>query len=299
MIGPERVFPATWRLTVAYDGTAFWGSQRQPGRRTVQGELEAALHEFSGLSQPATFAGRTDRGVHAVGQVVSFPDARPGLTEEVVRNALNARLADDLALVAVAREGPTFDARRDAVWREYRYSIWCGTPAPLWRQWVWQRHAALDLPSMVASCQRLVGCHDFAAFAGGGEGVPWSERRLKRRGTIRTIRLCSIRSVAPFWPAPADAAGAGYELRIIADGFLPHMVRTIAGAIVEIGAGKRTPDWIDDLNRVADRRQGPHTAPAHGLVLWRVGYGQDVPAPDPSGDGNERGRDANRRLDIG
>lgn len=298
MIGPERAFPASWRLTLAYDGTAFWGSQRQATRRTVQGELETALHEFSGLSLAATFAGRTDRGAHAVGQVVSYPDVRPDLTEEIIRNALNARLADDLAVVAVARERPGFDARRDAVWREYRYCIWCGAPAPLLRRTVWQRRTELDGPRMSAACERLVGRHDFAAFAGGGDGVPWSERRATRRGTVRTIRLCSIRTMTPGWPGPADAAGTCYEVRVIADGFLPQMVRTIAGALVAIGSARAEPAWIEELLRAADRRQGPPAAPAHGLVLWRVEYGGDVPAPGPSDDENA-GRDARRRFGNG
>jgi tRNA pseudouridine38-40 synthase len=281
--GPERA--SSWRLTVAYDGTAFWGSQRQPARRTVQGVLEAALRDFSGQEQPATFAGRTDRGVHAVGQVVSVPDLRPDLAEGVIRNALNARLPDDLAVISVARDGPAFDARRDATWREYRYRIWCGAPAPLIRHVTWQRRSPLDLPPMRAACERLLGRHDFAAFAGGGDGVPWSERRQTRRGTVRTVRRCSIRAAASLWPAPANAAGHAIELRIIADGFLPHMVRAIVGALVEVGSGNRSPDWIADLIRAADRRRGPRTAPPHGLVLWRVGYGHDEPAPDPDDDG--------------
>lgn len=287
MTDPERSFPATWRLTVAYDGTDFWGSQRQPARRTVQGELEVALHDFTGQCYPATFAGRTDRGAHAVGQVVSYPDVRPDLADETIRNALNARLPDDLAVIGAVREQPEFDARRDATWREYRYRIWCGTPQPLLRRVVWERRSVLDPARMNEAAARFVGQHDFAAFAGGGDGVPWSERRRTARGTVRTVRHCSIRDVAPPWPAPADAAGRCFELRVIADGFLPQMVRAIAGALVSVGAGSNEPAWIDDLVRVADRRSGPRTAPAQGLVLWRIGYGDDVPAPDPDDAGNE------------
>lgn len=299
MTVPERSFPATWRLTVAYDGTDFWGSQRQPARRTVQGELEAALHDFTGQRQAATFAGRTDRGAHAVGQVVSYPDVRPELADETVRNALNARLPDDLAVVDVSREAPGFDARRDATWREYRYRIWCGRPQPLLRRVVWERRTAPDLARMNAAAARLMGQHDFAAFAGGGDGVPWSERRMTARGTVRTIRHCSVRAVAPPWPAPADAAGRCFELRVVADGFLPQMVRTIAGALVHIGAGTSEPAWIDDLLRAADRRAGPQTAPAQGLALWRIGYGDDVPAPDPDDAGNEAPCGGRRRFGNG
>lgn len=298
MTDPERDFPAIWRLTVAYDGTDFWGSQRQSARRTVQGVLESALHDLTGLCHAATFAGRTDRGAHAAGQVVSYPDARPDLADETVRNALNARLPDDLAVLAVAREAVGFDARRDATWREYRYRIWCGSPQPLLRRVAWERRTALNVARMDEAAARLVGQHDFAAFAGGGDGVPWSERRLTRRRTVRTIRACSIRDVALPWPVPADAAGRCSELRVIADGFLPQMVRAIAGALVSIGAGAREPEWIADLLQAADRRHGPRTAPAQGLVLWRIGYGEDVPAPDPDDAGNEatcgvRRRDGN------
>lgn len=270
-----------WRLTVAYRGGAFWGSQRQPARRTVQGVLETALHDFGGVVHPATFAGRTDRGVHAAGQVVGFPDVRPDLAEAVVQAALNARLPDDLAVTSVMRERPGFDARRDAVWREYRYRVWCGPPAPLSREVAWERRARLEPALVQAACERLLGRHDFAAFAGGGDGVPWAERRRTRHGTIRTVRICSARVMAPTWPTPADAAGYAIEVRIVADGFLPHMVRTIVGALVEIGSGSRQPAWIDELLRVADRRLGPKTAPPCGLVLWRVGYDAEEPAPDP------------------
>ena len=266
-----------WQLTVAYDGRGFWGSQRQAARRTVQGELEGALTDLTGTEGEAVFAGRTDRGVHAVGQAVSYPVVGPALTATRLQRAVNARLPPDLAVVGVRRRPVGFHARYDAKWREYRYRIWCGSPQPLASHLAWQRARELDLPAMDAAAKALLGRHDFAAFAGGGEGVPWSSRRDRERGSVRRVLRCSVRAVSPWWGTAPDAAKACYEIRVAADGFLPRMVRAITGALVEIGRGARPVDWMTELLAAGDRRQGPPTAPAHGLVLWRVGYDEEKP----------------------
>ena len=274
-----------WQLTVAYDGRAFWGSQRQAGRRTVQGELESALAPLTGREGGTVFAGRTDRGVHAVGQVVSIPAARSALTEARFQRAVNARLPADLSVVGVRRRPVGFHARYDARWREYRYRIWCGAPQPLASHLVWQRARRLDLPAMDAAANALLGRHDFAAYAGGGEGVPWSSRRERVHGTTRTLLRCSVRAVRPWWGIAEAGSGAfgGCEVRVAADGFLPRMVRAIVGALVEVGRGVRPADWTRELLAAADRRLGPPTAPAHGLVLWRVGYDDAEPEYDAVG----------------
>lgn len=274
--------PAALQLTISYDGTSFWGSQRQAGRRTVQGELEQSLGGL-GFEQPATvFAGRTDRGVHAVGQVVRSEDGRPSWSEAKLARAINAVLPDDVAVGLVRRVSGGFHPRYDATWREYRYRIWCGGDQPLERHRVWSRRAPLDVEAMARAAQLLVGTHDLAAFTGGGEGVPWSDRSRAPRGTIRTILHCGLWSVDPWWGIVPNE-GSGIEVRIIADGFLPQLVRTIVGALVAIGMGQKPADWIARLIDVGDRRYGPATAPAHGLVLWRIGYGDDLPAPGPDG----------------
>ncbi|MGC4104966.1 MAG: tRNA pseudouridine(38-40) synthase TruA [Thermomicrobiales bacterium] len=270
--------PNRWKLTVAYDGGGFHGSQRQTGKRSVQEDLEHALGVLGGRAVAATFAGRTDSGVHAVGQVVSCDDLIPTMPDATIVRALNAHLADDLAVVAARRVAAGFHARYDATWREYRYRIWLGPRQPLARGIVWERRSGLDVHAMNAGAAQFLGTHDVASFAGGGEGVPWSERHDRPRGTVRTITHCSVRPVAPWWGLAAKA-GDAIEIRVVADGFLPRMVRTMVGALVEIGdrSRPRPPDWISQLLLERDRRKGPATAPPHGLVLWRVGYGDDVP----------------------
>jgi tRNA pseudouridine38-40 synthase len=264
------------KLVVAYDGRAFFGSQRQDGKRTVQGELERAIEQVFGFPVPAYLAGRTDQGVHAVGQVASLADDRPDLRDQTVQKALNAHLPDDLAVTAVERRPLGFHARYDALWREYRYRIWTGVRQPIAAGFVWQRSGPLDTDTISAAAAKLIGTHDVASFAGGGEGVPGSERQERARGTIRTILLCDVRQGYPWW-GNADPTGTLLELRIVADGFLPRMVRSVTGALIEIGRGARPETWIDDLMASRDRRLGPTTAPAHGLTLWRVGYDEDDP----------------------
>jgi tRNA pseudouridine38-40 synthase len=131
---------------------------------------------------------------------------------------------------------------------------------------------------MRRAAARLVGKHDLASFAGGGEGVPWSERHTRPRGAVRRVVHCDCRTVEPAvgWFGSADG-GQLFEVRVVADGFLPRMVRNIVGALVEVGRGARTDAWIDDLLTARDRRCGPKAAPPHGLILWRVGYGDDTP----------------------
>jgi len=283
-------------LTVAYHGHGFFGSQRQDGKRTVQGELEQAIAEVVGFSVPAYLAGRTDQGVHAAGQVVSLADYRPDLRDETVLKAINSHLPDDLAVTEVARRPLGFHARYDARWREYRYRIWTGVRQPLVADNVWQRSGLLDLNAMNAAAIQLMGTHDVASFAGGGEGVPGAERQTKARGTVRSIVLCRVVTVPPWWGA-SRGQGTLLELRIAADGFLPRMVRTITGTLIEIGRGARPVNWIDELLSAKDRRLGPKTAPAYGLTLWRVGYDDDEPvdlSETPSG-GPSESRQPRRR----
>jgi tRNA pseudouridine38-40 synthase len=131
---------------------------------------------------------------------------------------------------------------------------------------------------MDQAARMLIGKRDFAALAGSGEGVPWSARQGRPRGTVRTILRCSCREIRPWWGEPE---GSLIEIRVAADGFLPRMVRTIAALLVEVGEGDRLPRWLDEVVAARDRRQGGGTAPACGLTLWRVGYGDDEPGADP------------------
>jgi tRNA pseudouridine38-40 synthase len=271
---------AVLKLVVGYDGTGFLGSQRQARGRTIQQELEIALSRLGGKPVTTEFAGRTDRGVHAVGQVVRADDIRPELTEESIGRALNQVLPADLAVSAVSRVDPGFHPRYDATWREYRYRIWVGGKQPLAGRFSWTRRSGLDVDAMALAAASLEGTRDLAAFTGGGEGVPWSDRAKTRRGTVRNVLQCSAR-VAPPWWGVVPGSGEGIEVRMIADGFLPQVVRTVVGGLVAVGSGERSPEWFSELLHIADRRMGPVLAPAHGLIFWRVGYGNDVPDPDP------------------
>lgn len=264
-------------LTVSYDGSDFAGSQVQPGQRTVQAETERALARLFGADERTVFAGRTDRGVHAAGQVVGSSDRRPDWTTDALRSALNALLPEDVAVQSVARRPNGFHARYDARWREYRYRVWTGERQPLARRQVWHRPGRLDLAAMAEGANRVVGEHDFAALAGGGEGVPWSERRERPRGTFRRIVRCGCVEIEPWWTDRRMSPGRLIEVRVVADGFLPRMVRNLTGVLIEIGRGARPPEWIETLLHSRDRRYGAATAPPHGLTFWRVGYGDDVP----------------------
>ena len=269
------------KLTIGYDGAGFVGSQRQANARSVQGDLERACEVLADRPVAVTLAGRTDRGVHAVGQVAACMDVRPEMQVGRIQSALNRILPDDVGVSSVERVEAEFHPRFDATWREYRYRIFVGTKQPLVGSWAWVRRHDLDPARMSLAAASLCGTHDMASFTGGGEGVPWSTRSRAKRGTTRTISHCSVRQTTEWWGV-TPGSGHGLEVRIVADGFLPQMVRTIVGGLVAVGQGDEEPGWFSHLLAVADRRRGPALAPAHGLILWRVGYGNDVPGPDPN-----------------
>lgn len=267
---------------VAYDGREFSGSQRQPGKRTVQGDLEAAAADLFGSATPMLLAGRTDSGVHAVGQVASCLDKRPKLSERQIAQAFRAHLAVDVSIGSVQRVSIDFDPRRDAKWRQYRYQIWNGTPNPLVRDRAALVERELDARAMQIAAQSLVGERDFASFAGLGKGVPWSDR--EGRGTVR--RIWSV----DFGACPGPL-GRMVTVDIVGDAFLPGQVRSIIGALLEVGRGRRNPEWLPKLIARQDRRAGPKAAPAHGLVLWQVGYEAYAGATGSTGPSGVENRD--------
>lgn len=278
----DRVVAARLKLTIAYDGSAFSGSQKQANARTVQGELEAVLGRLNGSPVSTVFAGRTDRGVHALGQVVSSEDIRPGMSDERLVRAIDALLPDDVGLVSLERVAGAFHARYDARWREYRYRIGVGGHQPLTRGVCWQRRSHLDVEAMNLGAGRLVGTHDLATFTGGGAGVPWSTRAVAPRGTVRTVLDCSARAFDGL-SAWTRGSGTGVEIRIVADGFLPQLVRNLVGALVHVGSSRREPPWITELLAATDRRCAPAPAPPQGLILWTVGYDLGPEAPGTTG----------------
>jgi tRNA pseudouridine38-40 synthase len=222
-------------------------------------------------SSRTVFAGRTDRGVHARGQVASL-DIRWHQTTDQLRNALNALLPDDIVVSRVEWTSPTFHARYDARWREYRYRIWVAdVPPVLHRRYVWWRAVDLDETRAAAASHRLVGTHAFGSFAGSGRSQRDEAPRL-----VRTVRACE-------WLVRETGDTRQHELRVEANGFLPQMVRNMVAALVHVGRGDRPVQWIDEVLAANDRRILTEAAPPQGLVLWRVRYDDEA---DDSFDGS-------------
>lgn len=254
------------RLDIAYDGTDFHGAQVQASGRTVGGEIETALARVTGAARRLSFAGRTDRGVHATGQVAHV-DLPAAWTDERLVRALNAVLPGDVAIIAARAVPASFHARYDARWREYRYQVW-NAPIrhPALARTCWHLRRPLDLAALEAATSALLGEHDFAAFAGQGLGIP---TRPGRRSTIRAILAATWASESPSFPVPD---GRLLIFRVRGTGFLPQMVRTIVGAAVEVGMGRQRPGWFATIQAGRDRAVVPAPAPPQGLSLWAVGY---------------------------
>lgn len=255
------------RIDLGYDGTAFFGSQRQSERRTVQREIEAALKQLTSQDVRLAFAGRTDRGVHAVGQVASGSVVWRR-DDESLRFALDSLTSDDISITGVRTVDEVFHARYSAQSRVYRYRLWHGpTPPVLVRRFVWHERAALNLSAMNVAAALLVGTHDFASFAGDGLGVPGSGVDC-----TRTVLAASWRTLTDQW----EPGGTLYEFEVRANGFLPHMVRNIVGNICVVGRGQARPEWFEGVIARRDRRQAEAPAPPQGLVLWSVEYPNDA-----------------------
>ncbi len=246
--------PASWRriaLRLQYDGAPFAGSQRQLGQPTVQAALEEAVAALTAERLRADFAGRTDAGVHATGQVAAIT-SNAALPPRRWRSGLNHYLPRSVA-VQQAREVPLdFDPRGWACDRTYHYRIaLADVRQPLREGWAWVQRGALDRRRMQAALDRLIGEHDFAAFA----AAP------SRPGTVRTMQEARVEETAE-----------GFRFVFRAQSFLPHQIRRTVGQVVRIGRGDEAPDRIDRL--LAEPRTGSAgpTAPPQGLILVRVRY---------------------------
>lgn len=251
------------RIDLGYDGRSFYGSQRQASVRTVQSELEAAIEQVTGRFERFAFAGRTDRGVHAVGQVASGK-LHWSKDLERLRYALDSVTGNDLVVYRVSDADPGFHARHSARRREYRYRIYASKSAPvLLRGHVWWLRRTLDLDRLNAASRKLIGRRDFRSFAGDGIGSGHSTTV-----TERVIDLAEWRKI----DLELEREGTLYEFRIRADGFLPHMVRNIASALGDVGSGVREHEWFEQLMEQRDRRYAPPPAPPDGLTLWSVEY---------------------------
>lgn len=240
---------AVLKLVLAYDGTGFHGFARQPRVRTVQGALEAALAPLLGGVPRLSVAGRTDAGVHAEGQVVSFDaDVEPAR----VQRAVNGMLGPEV-VVRQARAAPRgFDARRSATAREYRYRLRTAeVPDPFTARYEWHRPGSYRISDMRAAARLLEGEHDFTSFSRAGPTSP-----------VRRLDRLAVRPV-----------GRGLEFRARAGGFLHQMVRSLVGTLVAVGEGRIAPGSIPAVLETRSRQAAGPVAPPHGLTLVRVLYG--------------------------
>jgi tRNA pseudouridine38-40 synthase len=262
----------TLKLTISYDGTNYAGWQRQANAITIQQVLEEEIAAIVGTHHPLNAAGRTDAGVHAAGQVASITLDHPIPRDELLR-ALNARLkAGDIRIRSIEEMPDRWDARIFAKSKTYRYAIWNGaTPSPFFRHVVWHVSQALDIDRMQRATAALVGEHDFAAFKGRGTDL----RTTVRRVVSATIVEMNIHTDQPIALSPLEGApddGGLLRFEIEGTGFLRHMVRTIVGTLVDIGRGNMAVDDLRDVIASGDRSRTGQTAPAHGLMLWKVQY---------------------------
>jgi tRNA pseudouridine38-40 synthase len=241
-----------YRLLLEYDGTEYHGWQWQPNARSVQGTIEEALAPL--LHHPARVraAGRTDTGVHALGQVATFRSEHR-LDCREIRNALNARTPADVAIRAVDEVPDEFDVRRDARARVYEYRIW-NQPwrSALWHRFSWHFPRPLDVHAMRLAAATLPGTHDFSAFRAADCDAKSTVRTVTHSGLTESENVCIY--------------------RIEATAFLKHMVRAIVGTLVQVGVGDFTPDEVAAILAGRDRTRAGRTAPPQGLILVAVAY---------------------------
>jgi tRNA pseudouridine38-40 synthase len=241
------------RATIAYDGTAYHGFQRQSAERepTIQGELERALSRMGAHSTTVLGAGRTDAGVHASGQVVAF-DAEWRHALPDLHRALNAVLPDDIVVLDIAQAADGFHPRYQARSREYRYTIYnAAWRDPLCRLYALHVGDPIDLLAMQEAARHLIGEHDFAAFGQATTGD----------STVRVVHRVEIGGDRPWVTTDLEA-----------NGFLYRMVRSIVGSLIEVGRGKISAGRFVEILHSRERGQAETTAPPHGLCLMRVNY---------------------------
>jgi len=262
----------TFKIVLAYDGTDFSGWQRQINGPSVQALLEDALRTLDERDVTVHGAGRTDAGVHALGQVASFSLARD-LPADVVRRALNAQLPGAVRVLSAEDAPDGFHARFSARGKTYRYRIWnADFLDPFERRQAWHVFGALDVAAMQEAAGLIVGSHDFAAFQAAGSDVKTTVRNV----TTSTLRIgdwgMRIGEEGGLESALRSPQSALVIYEVTGDGFLRHMVRTIVGTLVEIGRGRRPVDWMAEVIASRDRAAAGQTAPAGGLFLVAVHY---------------------------
>ncbi len=240
------------KIILEYDGTGFSGWQFQPNRRTLQGEFEAAIRKISGEDLRVNASGRTDAGVHALGQTVNFKTGSE-MDAAAWQGALNHFLPPEMRALEVAEVPEDFNARYSAKGKQYGYIILNRrVPSPLKRNYSWHVPVPLDLEAMKEGAIHLIGLHDFTSF------------RAVNSDTINPVRTLRTLEILP------DGNRIFFSLE--ADGFLRHMVRTVVGTLVEVGKGRFAPDDVKAMLEAKDRSKAGPTAPGQGLYLVSVQY---------------------------
>jgi tRNA pseudouridine38-40 synthase len=259
------------KLTLEYDGTDYVGWQVQPNGTSVQAVVERALARLLGEPRVAVeSAGRTDAGVHALGQVACF-DTDRALPLKAYVQGLNGHLPQDVACTRAEEVDPAFDPRRWSRGKRYRYLVSNRpTRSPTRRRTHWELFQPLDAAAMAEAARHLLGRHDFSAFRAADCQAQHALRELTR--------------------ADVEVRGGGDELVLTLEGtaFLKHMVRNVAGTLVDVGRRKRPPGWVAEVLASRDRGRAGATAPAQGLTLVEVFYGER-PGPQGGGDGAQGG----------
>ena len=266
----------TWKVTLAYDGTDFRGWQVQPGETTVQGELQAALGRVTGESPLPQGSGRTDAGVHALGQVASFTLEAPIPPQNLLR-ALNRTLPQSIRIVEAKIVPDTFHARHSAVAKTYEYRIFREEICPpVLARYVLARPWPLDLEAMQTAGRLFEGEHDFLSFAA-------TDPDLRSRNSELSLddeeeaKATAIRTIfSSTWERQRGEAGELLVYRVRGNGFLHHMVRNLVGTLVDVGRGRLKAGDIPGILAARARAAAGPTAPAQGLFLHSVEYGEDA-----------------------
>ena len=267
----------SFKVTLAYDGTDYVGWQRQANGVSIQALIEDALRALDGREVMVAGAGRTDAGVHALGQVAAFTIARELEPGALVR-ALNAHLPHAIRVLAAEFAPPAFHPRYLARTKTYRYRLWNGdVMSPFERRYAWHVPGPLDVESMRAAARLLEGRHDFAAFQATGSSVATTEREIvmSRISTTEDTADTGEETFSRTSDHRVRGVPRGGELvvyEVIGSGFLRHMVRIIVGSLIEIGRGRQPVEWISEVIASGNRAMAGPTAPPDGLFLVRVEY---------------------------